>query len=83
MLAVGAQLMNDTAQAAASFAGAILFASIPGCVVEGRGPIESWSRSAQLTKGYRWRLFGLALLLMVMSQVATKIIGLVAFEAAV
>jgi hypothetical protein len=59
----------------------ILFASIPACVVEGRGPIKSWLRSAHLTKGYRWRLFGLALCLWVLSQLVSKFLGYVALEA--
>ena len=37
----------------------------PACVVEGLGPIRSLSRSAYLTKGNRWRVFGLLLLLYV------------------
>ena len=34
---------------------------IPACVVEGLGPVQSLSRSAELTKGYRMTIFGLAL----------------------
>jgi hypothetical protein len=37
--------------------------SIPACVVEGLGPISSMGRSASLTKGYRWKIFGMNLLL--------------------
>jgi hypothetical protein len=37
--------------------------SAPACVVEGLGPIGSMIRSAGLTKGYRWRVFGIILLL--------------------
>jgi hypothetical protein len=33
--------------------------AVPACVVEGLGPTASLSRSADLTKGYRWRVFGL------------------------
>ncbi len=36
---------------------------VPACVVEGLGPIGSMSRSAGLTKGYRWKIFGILLLL--------------------
>jgi len=39
------------------------FVTMPACVVEGRGPFGSMRRSAQLTKGHRWRIFGLELLL--------------------
>jgi hypothetical protein len=33
--------------------------AIPACVVEGLGPIRSLTRSAFLTRGDRWRVFGL------------------------
>lgn len=39
--------------------------TIPGCVVEQLGPIDSINRSAELTKGYRWRLFGLFVLVFI------------------
>src|ERR1700722_8945161 len=32
---------------------------VPACLVEGLGPIESMSRSAALTKGHRWPIFGI------------------------
>jgi hypothetical protein len=35
----------------------------PACIVEGLGPIKSMSRSAFLTKGNRWRVFGILCLL--------------------
>ena len=31
----------------------------PACVVERLGPIKSLKRSARLTKGHRWKVFGL------------------------
>lgn len=34
--------------------------TIPACVVEGLGPIDSLKRSAKLTKGYRGTIFALA-----------------------
>jgi hypothetical protein len=43
---------------------------VPACVVEGLGPIGSMSRSADLTKGYRWKIFGIMLLLGLLSVVA-------------
>lgn len=46
----------------------MLFVSIPACVVERLGPIKSMGRSAQLTKGHRWKIFGLLF--------ATIIVGL-------
>jgi hypothetical protein len=46
---------------------AILFVmwavAVPACVVEGRGPFASMVRSTALTKGYRWKIFGIILLL--------------------
>jgi hypothetical protein len=37
----------------------MLFVATPACVVERLGPIKSLGRSAQLTKGHRWKVFGL------------------------
>jgi hypothetical protein len=37
----------------------MLFVSTPACVVERLGPFKSMRRSAQLTKGHRWKIFGL------------------------
>jgi hypothetical protein len=36
-----------------------LFVAIPACVVERIGPSKSMGRSLQLTKGHRWKVFGL------------------------
>jgi hypothetical protein len=41
------------------------FVSTPACVVERTGPWASMRRSAALTKGHRWKVFGLLLLLIV------------------
>jgi hypothetical protein len=35
---------------------------VPACVVEGLGPIASMFRSFDLTKGYRWMIFGISML---------------------
>jgi hypothetical protein len=37
----------------------MLFVSAPACVVERLGPFKSMGRSARLTKGNRWKIFGL------------------------
>ncbi|MBO0759178.1 MAG: hypothetical protein J2P54_25335 [Bradyrhizobiaceae bacterium] len=37
----------------------MLFVAMPACVVETLGPLKSMGRSAQLTKGHRWKIFGL------------------------
>jgi len=36
----------------------VYFVVLPACVVEGLGPLQSLRRSAELTRGYRWRIFG-------------------------
>jgi hypothetical protein len=41
----------------------MLFVATPACVVEKRGPFTSMDRSAQLTKGHRWKIFALLLLM--------------------
>ncbi|MGA7429376.1 MAG: hypothetical protein WBQ24_17685 [Xanthobacteraceae bacterium] len=37
----------------------MFFVVVPACVVEGLGPVQSMRRSAELTKGSRWRIFAL------------------------
>lgn len=37
----------------------VMFAVVPVCVIERRRVMDCWSRSAMLTKGYRWRIFAL------------------------
>jgi hypothetical protein len=36
---------------------------VPACLVEGLGPVASMARSADLTRGYRWKVAGIMLLL--------------------
>lgn len=43
--------------------------ALPVCVVERLGVFASMQRSAELTKGYRWRVFGLFLVKLVLSAV--------------
>jgi len=43
--------------------------ALPACVVETQGPIGSLGRSVELTKGHRWKLFGLLFLLWIVSFV--------------
>lgn len=47
------------------------FVSMPACVVERLGALSSLGRSSQLTKGHRWKIFGLMLLLIIVSVVMT------------
>jgi len=55
--------------------GLILFAkwsvAIPVCVVERLGPSASLARSSELTKGHRWKIFGLMLLLFIIGSVVS------------
>jgi hypothetical protein len=40
----------------------ITYVAIPAFQIEGRGPVASIKRSAQLSTGYRWKLFALVLI---------------------
>jgi hypothetical protein len=57
----------------------IYFVTTPICVVEERGPFASMRRSMQLTKGHRWKVFGLWLLLIALLVIAGILIGLLDF----
>ncbi len=48
------------------------FVATPVCVVETLGPIRSLRRSSQLTKGHRWKIFGL---IIIVAVVGSAIIG--------
>jgi hypothetical protein len=50
--------------------------ALPACVVEGLGPVASLGRSANLTKGYRWKIFGIFLLMWLASILVGSLIGL-------
>jgi len=50
------------------------FVATPVCVVERLGPNASMRRSTQLTKGHRWKVFGLILLLVIISAVVSPLI---------
>jgi hypothetical protein len=41
--------------------------AVPACVLEGTGPVASLGRSAALTKGHRWKIFGIFLLIWIAS----------------
>jgi len=51
------------------------FVATPVCVVERLGPFASMGRSRRLTKGYRWRVFGLILLLVLISVIVSPTLG--------
>ena len=44
--------------------------AVPACVVERTGPWRSLRRSQELTKGHRWKIFGLFLLLILLSIIS-------------
>ncbi len=50
---------------------------VPACLVEGMGPVESMSRSAALTKGYRWQIFFTMAIVWIVNLVGSAILGLV------
>ncbi len=50
---------------------------VPVCLVEGSGPTASMSRSAALTKGHRWKIFGIFLILEVMNVIGTQLLKLI------
>jgi hypothetical protein len=47
----------------------------PVCVVEQLGPFASMGRSRELTKGHRWKLFGLSLLIVLPALIVSAIVG--------
>jgi hypothetical protein len=54
----------------------MLFVAQPACVVERLGADASLSRSAALTKGNRWRIFGLCLIVFVLRAAVGGVAGL-------
>jgi Membrane domain of glycerophosphoryl diester phosphodiesterase len=50
-------------------------AAVPACVVEGLGPVASLRRSAELTRGNRWKIFAVFVLIFVIIIIA----GIVVF----
>jgi hypothetical protein len=52
-------------------------AAVPACVIEQLGPWRSLRRSRELTKGHRWRLFGLLLLVLIVFILFSGILGTV------
>jgi hypothetical protein len=53
------------------------FVGTPACVVERTGPWTSLKRSAALTKGHRWKIFGLILLLFIINLIVSQILEVV------
>jgi hypothetical protein len=57
--------------------GCMLYVAIPACVIEKLGVTASMSRSVALTKGYRWQIFGLFLLVVVISLLGAFVFKLI------
>lgn len=55
----------------------VFFVTVPACVVERIGPIQSLQRSIALTKGYRVEIFLLIIILCLIIIVATFVVGLI------
>jgi MFS family permease len=51
------------------------FVATPACVVEQLGPLASMGRSSALTKGHRWKIFGMVVLVVIGAMIVGVIIG--------
>jgi uncharacterized membrane protein len=51
--------------------------AVPALVVERGGIFAAFTRSAELTKGARWKIFGLSLLLLVIYWLLSALVGVV------
>ncbi|HLH94532.1 MAG TPA: hypothetical protein VKW08_05375 [Xanthobacteraceae bacterium] len=51
----------------------------PVCVVERLGPFSSMGRSRELTRGHRWKIFGMWLLILLVAVIVGGILGGLAF----
>jgi len=54
--------------------GIMWYVGTPVCVVEKKGPMASLGRSSELTKGHRWKIFGMLLLLFIVAALVGGII---------
>jgi uncharacterized membrane protein len=54
--------------------GIMWYVGTPVCVVEQKGPLASLGRSSELTKGHRWKIFGMVLLLIIVAAIVGGII---------
>jgi hypothetical protein len=56
---------------------AMFAVALPSCVVEKTGPIASLKRSAALTAGYKWKIFGIVLLLGLATVIGSAVVSAV------
>jgi len=52
-----------------------LYVALPACVIERLGAKNSLGRSWSLTRGHRWQIFGLVVLVAVVTEIATAGVG--------
>jgi hypothetical protein len=52
--------------------------AVPACVVENLGPLAAMRRSAELTRGHRWKIFLVYILFVIITFVVSLIVGLLA-----
>ena len=52
----------------------MLFVAMPACVVEQLGPIKAMGRSARLTKGHRWKIFGIWFAVLLVGGIAQSML---------
>lgn len=57
----------------------MLYVAIPACVIEKLGVTASLGRSSNLTKGYRWPIFGIMLLVAVVGLIIMFVLGFLTF----
>jgi uncharacterized membrane protein len=50
------------------------YVATPVCVVEHKGPLSSMGRSSELTKGHRWKIFGMILLVIIGGIIVSAIL---------
>jgi hypothetical protein len=50
------------------------YVATPVCVVEQKGPLASMGRSSELTKGHRWKIFGMILLVIIGGIIVSAIL---------
>lgn len=50
------------------------YVALPACVMEQLGPFDSLSRSGALTKGHRWKVFGIFVVIIIISMIIGSIL---------
>jgi hypothetical protein len=56
------------------------FVALPACVIERLGPMASLDRSAVLTRGYRWKVFGIYILILVVNEIVAQVLNAILGE---